>query len=66
MDGSSVSALLTRVSPDAPCKLEVLWPALTNHLSALISQVIIDTFPLAQMHGVRLTLHVWCCKTVLP
>lgn len=48
MGGSSVPVLLTQVSPDALRKLEVLWPALTDNLSALLGQVCTDTFPLAQ------------------
>lgn len=48
MGGSSVPVLLTQVSPDAPRKLEVLWPALTDSLSALLGQVRIDISMLAQ------------------
>ena len=44
MDGSSVPALLTQVSPDAPRKLEVLWPALIHNLSPVPGQVCINMF----------------------
>ena len=47
MGGSSVPVLLTQVSPDAPRKLEVLWPALADNLSALLGRVCTDISMLA-------------------